>query len=129
MPTCQAVFEASDGARLTCDRTGRHIVHRDPATSERFVRVPGGAYIRPPHPGRRTARAEPPASAQQPQELIATSERGERILRAHNADQAWTALFGGNPTEQEQQEALDYVAADAAEREAVQRAQRILRRR
>ena len=48
--TCEAVFEASDGARLTCGRTGRHIVHRDPATGERFVRVPGGAYIRPPRP-------------------------------------------------------------------------------
>lgn len=47
MTPCQTVFEPSDGARLTCERTGRHIVHRDPATGERFMRLPGGAYIRP----------------------------------------------------------------------------------
>ena len=29
------------------------------------------------------------------------SERGEAILHSQNADQAWTALFGGNPTKEE----------------------------
>lgn len=54
------------------------------------------------------------------------SERGERILRARNADQAWDALFGGKPTKQEKAEALAYVAADASERRAIQNAQRTL---
>lgn len=53
--------------------------------------------------------------------------RGERIRGSRNADQAWDALFGGNPTRAERQVALDYIGACASERQAIQNARRHLR--
>jgi hypothetical protein len=55
------------------------------------------------------------------------SDRGENVRRAQSAGEGWTALFGGNPTEEEKTQAVAYVAADASERRTVQKAQRILR--
>ena len=43
---CGMQFITSDRA-LTCERTGRHLTHRDTATGARFIRIPFGAYIRP----------------------------------------------------------------------------------
>lgn len=43
---CGSRFITSDRT-LTCDRTDRHLTHRDAATSDRFTRIPFGAYIRP----------------------------------------------------------------------------------
>lgn len=57
------------------------------------------------------------------------SERGDAILHAQSSDQAWTALTGGNPTKEEMDEAVAYVAADASERQATQNARRVLRGR
>jgi hypothetical protein len=55
------------------------------------------------------------------------SNRGENIRRARSANEGWTALFGGNSTEEEMDEAVAYVVADASERRAVQKARTILR--
>lgn len=41
---CDTRFETGDRT-LTCERTGRHVTHRDTETGDRFTRVPGGAII------------------------------------------------------------------------------------
>ncbi|MEV0758014.1 hypothetical protein [Streptosporangium sp. NPDC050280] len=46
---CQAMFVADDGSEsITCDRDGRHIVHRESSTNTMAVRLPGGALITKP---------------------------------------------------------------------------------
>ncbi|MFF3442111.1 hypothetical protein [Streptosporangium sp. NPDC002721] len=46
---CQATFIARDGNEsVTCDRDGRHLVHRESSTNTTAVRVPGGALITKP---------------------------------------------------------------------------------
>ncbi|GAA4098717.1 MULTISPECIES: hypothetical protein [Actinomadura] len=45
---CGAKFTSRDGEEtVTCDRDGRHVVHRD-ADGTKAVRVPGGAVISKP---------------------------------------------------------------------------------
>lgn len=43
---CDATFVTGDRA-LTCDRSGRHLAHRDAGSGDKFVRAPGGAVITP----------------------------------------------------------------------------------
>ncbi|WP_405149403.1 hypothetical protein OG589_14400 [Sphaerisporangium sp. NBC_01403] len=46
MKKCDLEFVPDDGSDpLTCGRDGWHIVHQEPATGTRHVRVPGGAYV------------------------------------------------------------------------------------
>lgn len=53
-------------------------------------------------------------------------QRAERIMHSRNADQAYNALYGDGSTKAERDEALAIVAADAAERRAIQEAHRVL---
>ncbi|NJP24484.1 hypothetical protein FLW53_09730 [Microbispora sp. SCL1-1] len=46
MGKCDAKFTSSDGKdSVDCDKSGKHVVHRDSTTGKSAVRVPGGAVI------------------------------------------------------------------------------------
>jgi len=46
MGKCGAEFTSNDGKdSVNCDKSGKHVIHKDSATGKSAVRVPGGAVI------------------------------------------------------------------------------------